>query len=68
MAQVKIIHNSGGFKAGKGGANAPLWWRVMYFCMHSCMSPSNDLELLREFSSDFQLLIFHFLGAPEPPI
>ena len=27
---------------GKGGANAALWRRVMYFCVHNCTSLSND--------------------------
>ena len=35
--------SSGGFKGGKGGANAPPFWGlVMYFCVHICTSPSND--------------------------
>ena len=36
-------HNSGGFRGVRGGAKCtPLWWRVMYFCVHNCTSPSND--------------------------
>ena len=37
--------SSGGFRGGKGGANAPPFWRrVMYFGVHNynCTSPSND--------------------------
>jgi len=36
-------YHSGGFRGGKGGANAPpLWRRVMYFCVHNCTSRWND--------------------------
>ena len=29
---------SGGFRGGKGGANAPPFGGVMYFCVHNCTS------------------------------
>ena len=36
---VVILH-SGGFRGGKGGANATPFGG--YFCVHNCTSPSND--------------------------
>ena len=35
--------SSGGFRGGKGGCKCtPLWQLVMYFCVRTCTSPSND--------------------------
>ena len=43
VAKSRSSLTNGGFKGGKGGANAPPLWRlVMYFCVHICTSQSND--------------------------
>jgi len=39
-------------KGGKGGANAPLWRLVMYFCVHNCTSPSNDYAAVAYISNN----------------
>ena len=37
---ISAAGGSGGFRGGKGGANAPPLWRlVVYFCVHSRIEP-----------------------------
>ena len=37
---VLRVKFSGGFRGG-GCKCTPLWWLVVYFCIHNCTSPSN---------------------------
>ena len=36
---MRVLH-SGGFREVQ--MHPPLWWLIMYFCVHNCTSPSND--------------------------
>ena len=38
----KISPSVADLGGGKGVQMYPLWRLVMYFCVHNCMSPSND--------------------------